>query len=378
MKIACITTSIIPSKSANSIQAMKVVHALQELNQDVRLWVPDFARAEWPEIAALYGLSERLDMKWIPFQPLAKQYDFCWRAVREAVHWKADVVYTWSLQAAAFASLQGVPVSMEFHDFPMGSFGPKLFKFLVHYRGKKLFLTTTRALAEGIEQRFGFRFDPQALQIAPNGTEPQRYEHLPSPQAARAKLGLQNGFTVGYSGHFYAGRGMDLLLEITRNLPEIHFLWVGGQESDVKPWRKQLEEMGIKNATITGFIPNSQLPTYQAAAEILVMPYSKKIAGSSGGSIERVINPMKMFDYMAAGRAIVASDIPVFHEVLNENIAVFCQPENPQDWADVIKNLKNNPKQLKALGTAAKKEAEKYTWKKRAQETLYRLEKILQ
>jgi len=62
MRIACITTSVVPSKSANSIQAMKVAHALHELGQDIRLWVPDFARAEWPRIAEIYGLSKQFDI----------------------------------------------------------------------------------------------------------------------------------------------------------------------------------------------------------------------------------------------------------------------------------------------------------------------------
>ena len=60
MKIACITTSIVPSKSANSIQAMKVVHALKQSGQDVRLWVPEFEKSDWGTIADVYGLTHRV------------------------------------------------------------------------------------------------------------------------------------------------------------------------------------------------------------------------------------------------------------------------------------------------------------------------------
>ena len=100
MRIACITTSVIPSKSANSIQAMKVVHAFRTLGHDIRLWVPDFGRADWQQIAEIYGLRNEFEINWLPFLKAAKRYDFCWKSVRSAARWKADVVYTWSLQAA--------------------------------------------------------------------------------------------------------------------------------------------------------------------------------------------------------------------------------------------------------------------------------------
>ena len=276
MKIACITTSIVPSKTANSIQAMKVVQALHEIGHDVHLWVPEFERSNWDDIAEIYGLTSRFDITWTRFLSISRQYDFCWKAVSAAVHWGADVIYTWALQAAVFAQIRGLPAVMEFHDFPMGRIGPELFKIYVFSNQKKLSLCTTHALAEGIEGRFGFNFDPVELQIAPNGTETERYADLPTPSEARQMLGLGQRLTVGYTGHFYAGRGMELLTEIAHQMPEINFLWVGGRQEDIAPWQEQLQKQSIHNVTITGFIPNSRLPLYQAAADVLVMPYEQE------------------------------------------------------------------------------------------------------
>ncbi|MBM3138608.1 MAG: glycosyltransferase family 4 protein, partial [Chloroflexi bacterium] len=204
------------------------------------------------------------------------------------------------------------------------------------------------------------------------------YTELASPEDARKTLGLSDGFTVGYTGHFYAGRGMELLTEIARLMPDVNFLWVGGRSEDVAPWQDQLMKQSIQNVTITGFIPNSRLPLYQAAADALAMPYGKKISGSSGGDISKVINPMKMFDYMAAGRPIIASDIPVFHEVLDEKFAVFCESENPESWINAIHSLMHDPDRRETMGILASQEAEKYTWKNRARETITKLEKLLE
>ena len=377
MKIACISTSIVPSKSANSIQVMKVVHALKQSGQDVRLWVPEFERSDWATIADVYGLSTGFDVIWLPFSPRFKQYDFSLKAVSEAARWGADVVYTWALQAAVFGRLCGKATVMEFHDFPMGRNGPILFRIYKRFKGKKLTLCTTKALAEGIEERFNMHFSANQLQIAPNGTETERYSDLPQSAEARKQLGLKEGFTVGYSGHFYPGRGMELLTEIARLLPEVNFLWVGGRQEDIAPWQQALAAQSIRNVAITGFIPNSRLPLYQAAADILVMPYGKKISGSSGGEIARVINPMKMFDYLASGSPIIASEIPVFHEILTENTAIFCDPENAPDWAKAIKALQGNPEKRTQMGVRAKESAEKYTWKNRARTTLEKLKRLL-
>lgn len=377
MRIGCITTSIIPSKTANSIQAVKVCHALKQIGHDIHLWVPEFQRAHWDEIAEIYGITDQFEITWLPFSKRLKQYDFSWRSVRSAINWKAEVVYTWALQAAFFANLQKVPVAMEFHDFPMGFMGPKLFQLLMRLRTEKLILTTTLALAQGIEERYDLRFDSGILQIAPNGTDPERYNDLPNPNKARNSLGLKNGFTVGYTGHFYSGRGMDLLTTIARSMPDINFLWVGGQEKDIAPWHAELYAQSIHNVTITGFISNSRLPMYQAAADILVMPYGKKIEGSSGGNIARVINPMKMFDYLSTGRAIIASNIPVFHEVLNEKIAVFCDPDNANDWVSAINKLSRNANLRLSMQEAALDAAKTYSWKNRARVSIDKLEKIL-
>jgi len=377
MRIGCITTSIIPSKTANSIQAVKVCHALKQIGHDIHLWVPEFQQAHWDEIAEIYGITDQFEISWLPFSKRLKQYDFSWMSVRSAISWKADVVYTWALQAAFFANLQKVPIAMEFHDFPMGFMGPKLFQMLMRLRTEKLIMTTTKALAEGIEERYNLRFNPDNLQIAPNGTDPERYIDLPNPDKARKSLGLKNGFTVGYTGHFYPGRGMDLLTAIAKSMPKINFLWVGGREKDIAPWQSELNAQSIHNVTITGFISNSRLPVYQAAADILVMPYGKKIEGSSGGNIARVINPMKMFDYLSTGRAIIASNIPVFHEVLNEKIAVFCDPGNVAEWISAIKKLSTNDKLRVSMKKAALEAAKSYSWKNRAAASVDKFNKLL-
>jgi len=84
-----------------------------------------------------------------------------------------------------------------------------------------------------------------------------------------------------------------------------------------------------------------------------------------------------MFDYLSTGRAIIASNIPVFHEVLNEKIAVFCDPDNANDWVSAINRLSRNANLRLSMQEAALDAAKTYSWKNRARVSIDKLEKIL-
>jgi glycosyltransferase involved in cell wall biosynthesis len=79
---------------------------------------------------------------------------------------------------------------------------------------------------------------------------------------------------------------------------------------------------------------------------------------------------MKLFEYMATGRAILTSDLPVIHEVLNENNASFAPPEDPQAWQEALTNLFDHPRKMKALGKSARKDSRQYNWLDRERKTL--------
>jgi glycosyltransferase involved in cell wall biosynthesis len=193
---------------------------------------------------------------------------------------------------------------------------------------------------------------------------------LPDAAEARHQLGLEDKLTVGFTGHIYPGRGADLLFGLAKRMPDVNFLWVGGTPDEVTYWQDQLSDAGASNVTMTGFVENSRLPLYQSAADVLLMPYGRSISASSGQDIAEVINPMKMFDYMAAGRAIVSADLPVIHEVLNDNNAVFCEPGDAVAWEKTLHELLvDKPRRLE-LSKQARKDVARYTWVVRAKRAL--------
>ena len=84
MKIACISASMVPSGTANSIQAMKVCQSLSQVGSEVRLWLPGSRTTPWETLAEQYGLETSFAIDWLPVNPRLRRYDFAWKALRAA------------------------------------------------------------------------------------------------------------------------------------------------------------------------------------------------------------------------------------------------------------------------------------------------------
>jgi glycosyltransferase involved in cell wall biosynthesis len=372
MRIACISASQVPSTTANSMQLMKACHAINQLDHDVRLLVPRQSQpAENVDLVAYYGLTSPIQIEWLPDYRKMHHYDLAYRAIRRARHIHADLTYTWLPQVGLFSLLAGIPVILELHGPPEGRFGPTLFRLFNRVPGKKRLLPITQALAEQLGKRFNIDInDKHLVVVSPNGVDLERYANLPDPSVARELLGLPPILTVGYTGHLYPGRGMMLLVDLARQFPQVNFLWVGGQPADVESWRARLKEEKIGNVIFIGFVLNSQLPLYQAASDILLMPYEKVITGSSGGNSATYASPMKMFEYMASKRAIISSDLPVIREVLNPSNAILCPAEDTSSWSRALSFLISSEESRVSFAQQAWVDIQQYTWLERASKAL--------
>jgi glycosyltransferase involved in cell wall biosynthesis len=360
---------------------MKACQALAQLGHELHLLVPGTTsetggkttgsvKEAIEDLASYYGTQTPFHIEWLLSLSQFRRYDFSLRAIRRAQSLKADLVYVWPLQAAVFSLLWRMPTLIEMHGPPEGRFGPRLFQMFIKIPGKKRSLPITQALVSILERDYGFSFRPGEMIISPNAVDLERYRDLPDPSTARRTIGLRDIPTVGYTGHLYSGRGMELLLELAMRHPQVQFLWVGGRPRDVQVWQEELSSKDISNVTLTGFVENSQLPLYQAAADILLMPYDQYIEGSSGGNSADYCSPMKMFEYMACGRAIISSDLPVIQEVLDQSNAILCPPGDIQSWSQGLEKLINEPEERSRLSQHAQRDGEAYTWISRAQNAL--------
>jgi glycosyltransferase involved in cell wall biosynthesis len=369
MKVVAIALMAIPSNAANSIQAMKACQALAELGNEVTLLVSGrSSSANERNLAEYYGLKTNFNVNGIGSK---SRRLFTWQAVRRAHALGADLLYVWPLQSAVFGLVHRLPVILEMHDLPSGRVGPLWYHFFMRLAGRKRIAVITHALKQALEGSYGTFLPSRDVILAPNGFDPDQFADLPTPELARRQLALREAPTIACTGHLYAGRGVELFLALARAIPQGHFLWVGGRDKDVETWRTRARRDSLVNVTFTGFIHNEQLPLYQAAADILLMPYGRTIGISSGsGNSAAISSPMKMFEYLAAGRAIVTSDLPVIREVLNESNAIFCPPEDAKAWTQAVTELLDNPARRATLAAQARRDSQSYSWTARARRIL--------
>ena len=370
MRIAYVAAAQIPSPRANSIQVMKVCQALTQNGHQVRLFVPGALPAGWEILQQQYGLITGFDVEWISNWRSLHYLDFTSKALRRARKAQAELIYTRMPQIARAAARAGIPVILELHDLPGGRFGPGQLESFLNSKAQKKVVFITRALRQLTEAQLGITLPDTDVIIAPDGVDLERYADLQAPEDARKALGWQERFTALYSGSFYQGRGMDTLFGLAKSLPEVQFAWVGGKPEEVAVWQEKVNIAGLQNVRLTGFVSNADLPRYQSAADVLLMPYSPNVAGSSGGDIARVTSPMKLFEYMACGRAILTSDLPVLHEVLNDSNAVFCPPDDLAAWKSALYSLQADEGKRQSLAKQALEDVRQYSWRSRMQRIL--------
>lgn len=374
MRIACIAASRVPSRTANSIQVMKVCQAFLDLGHEVRLWLPGRpSDMPWDRIAEQYGIRDRIPITWLREPPGLRRYGFSLRAVLAGRAWQPDLFYVWPLQAAALASRLGLPSVMEIHDRPQGHLGPRLMHAFLQGAGRRRLLPITHAMQSWLEEAYAEARSVSSV-VSPMAADLAPYEGLPAPDLARRKLGLTPGFTAGYTGHLYPGRGLGLLAELAKLNPDVAFVWAGGEAHAIEGWRARLATEGVHNVVLMGFVPQSRVPLVQAACEVLLMPYEREIAGSSGGDTAMFASPMKSFEYLAAGRAILASDLPVLREVLAEGAALLLPPDDVEAWNNALRGLRAEAGLRERLGSEARREARRHTWTERQRAALAGLE----
>ena len=372
MRIIAIAGSRIPSDTANSIQVMKACQALVHLGHELRLIVPATPSSiEHPptdEIASLYGLQTSFNIEWLTS---FNRRLFTWQAIQRARALKPDLLYVWMVQSAVFGLLAHLPVIFEIHIQPSGLLGPAWHRWFARLRGRKRLVSITQALVDVLQNHDDVKLNENEIVIAPNGVDLERFASLPDPITARQQLNFVEAPTVMCTGHLYAGRGVELFVELAGRIPSVQFIWVGGRPQDVNEWRAKASSQNLRNVLFTGFIPNRDLPLYQSAADVLLMPYARSIFGSSGSADSAAVaSPMKMFEYMAAERAILTSDLPVIREVLNESNAVFCPPDDVEAWKTAIEGLLASKSRRFMFAKQARLSVENYTWVVRARKIM--------
>jgi glycosyltransferase involved in cell wall biosynthesis len=369
MRIVYLAHALIPSRSANSINIMKMCAAFRRTGHEVTLLVPnrpgrDVAVAD---VFEYYGVDCRFKVGLLPWRRFpGRSYAYALGAALRLRRMNADLVYTRFLIGAAAAVHLGSRVVFETHARPaeQSPLGELLLRSMAAHSRLARLVVISEALREDCATRTpGVA---SKLVVAHDGADP-----LP-PDAVPASLGGTKGaLAVGYVGQLYAGKGMELIARLAPLCPWAQFHVIGGTPADVELWKTRTQS--ISNLHLHGFVPPSQVPRHLRALDVLLAPYQRTVAVfGGGGDVAKWMSPLKLFEYMASGRPIICSDLPVLREIVeHERTALLCDPEDVAAWSAALARLRDEaPLRLSLAQSALERFESHYTWTARAKRVL--------
>ncbi|MFC1922884.1 glycosyltransferase family 4 protein [Chloroflexota bacterium] len=206
-----------------------------------------------------------------------------------------------------------------------------------------------------------WQVNSEKIVIMPNGVDIASFGIKHSPTDVRTEYQLDGKMIVSFVGSFQMWHGIDLLVEsfakVLHQLPNSKLLLVGDG-----PARTSIEEivnnLGLASSVkITGLVPQKKIPEILSAVDVAVIPYPKL-------PNELWFSPLKLYEYMAAGKAIVASSSGQIADVIQDGEnGRLVKPGDINDLANVIISLLINPDEREWIGQNARKQAvEQHSW----------------
>jgi len=366
MKILYISNSIIPSRTANSIHVMKMCQAFADNGHEVILLAPDKKKKYEKKINDIYenyAVKQNFIIKklWCPDIKGGAFFYILSIFFYLVFNKNFNLVYGRFIYGCYIASLLKNKTIYESHApiYEETIYGLRFFNRLIKSKYFKKLVVISQALKD-IYSENGL-LDNEKIQVAHDGAD-KVFDFNNKINL----LGDTNKFKVGYVGHLYKGKGIEIVASLADKVKDdVEFHIVGGNEQDINIWKKNINN---KNVFFYGYVPHKEVSSYINALHVCLLPNQKVIfasgAKSSAMNLSKFTSPLKVFEYMSHRKAIIASNLPVLKEVLNEKNSILVNCDNITEWINAIEKLKSF-KNRDLIANQALSDFNNYTWKNR-------------
>lgn len=373
MKIAYCSALRLPSERAYGHQVARVCDALAKLGHEVEIFAPDRKNTVTADFWSYHGVHRSVRLTLVPsFDGIASPWtpgviglklhirSYAKNLLKMLKGNRADVIYTRTPSLVPALLSSGLPVVLELHTLPR--FFRKRFVRHASRCGKIICLTTP--MQEELV-RWGV---PESLtMIEGDAVDLDAFAALPSKAEARAILGLpKDALIVGYAGSLKTmglSKGAEQIAEaaviLHERFPQLEAVIAGGPQDAADALRRAAPP----SVRVLGPLSYSEALALMVASDVLVYPAPR----STHSYFQRDTSPLKIFEYMAAERPIVAADIPPVHDALDTDLASFYEPGDAVGLADAVSELLNNPSRADTLATNARRTVLAHTWQTRMQ-----------
>ena len=377
MRIFYISPSSMPSKAANLVHVLNQVEGFSQNGYQIELFFRRnilFDKDLIKKTTKKYGINSKGIKYSSIFSPfnLGISLIITLRSFPILFFKRKNLIISRNLYAAYFwGVLFNKRIIYETHTVEKGLRGIIQLKVIKHKKIKTLVIT--KALKLLLIKKFNLFVDnifiiPDAAKSGLEIIKKDKKNQLLKILNLKEKFNYE--LVCGYFGHLYKGRGIELILEISKNLPNTLFLIYGGNQNEIDYFRNLNKN---KNVIFKGYCSHMEVNKNSRLVDILLMPYQEKVSlGLEGTDTSRWMSPMKMFEYMSTGVPIISSDIPVLREVLKDSFnCLFSIPNDPISWVENILKIRDNKELAKTISRNAFNEYKnKYTWKIRAKKII--------
>jgi glycosyltransferase involved in cell wall biosynthesis len=360
----------IASKDGQAVHVEEIVGALRAAGHEVLLVGPRWVQERSFDFEG--GIVTKLK-RHVP-RVLYELVEFAYNLVAvarllRAIHrFRPDVIYErynlYFVAGVVAKRLTGLPLLLEvnaplFHERSRygGIALPRLAGWTERavWRGADLVLVVTGVLGAMVEAA---GVPSARVVVVPNGIDPEKFSHASSPSDAKAGLGLAGFVVLGFTGFMREWHGLEQLVDVVAAASNRCLLLVGDGPARALVERRAAE-LGVQaRVRITGVVPRDQVASYVAAFDVALQP-----------NVVDYASPLKLFEYLALGRAIVAPDKPNIREVLAHEDNALLFPDGQQAaMSAAIERLCRDPALRRRLGERARATiaARQLTWKSNA------------
>lgn len=373
MKIAYLSASEIPSPYANSVHVLKMCSGLASNGCTVTLHARSGTEEMGLDVFALYGVAPtfRLSLHSPVKGRLVQSLGLAWSVRRRLLEDPPELLYgrhLWSLVATPSLS---TPIIYEAHVLPRDRVRYAAESYLFRQRNFRRLVVISDALRKDYLALYPSLHRKDIL-VAHDAADPVNFGLAKQSTVAPPALlsGDEHRLTVGYVGHLYPGKGMEVVAQMAARMPDVAFHVVGGTRADIDHWKRSADHANI---VYHGFTPHSELVNYYLRFDVVLIPVQRRVALQNGkGDIGRWTSPMKLFEAMSFGKALIVSDRPTLREVVEHDVhALIVPPDDVASWCNALSRLIKEPATRKRLGDAARTKLEScFTWSTRAKRVL--------
>jgi glycosyltransferase involved in cell wall biosynthesis len=380
LKVYYIANARMPTERAHGIQLAKMCEALVAADIDLELVVPrrkeksfDFAQDneenKFSSLEEFYGLTNKVSVNYLRVVDVYEKgrigfyigslsfiISYMFYIVAERLRGNRGIVYTIDMDQFSFIGvpLLGVPFFVEIHDAKNRGF---LYSFL--FSRAKGIITISTIIKDKLIERFGIA--DEFIKVQPNGIDLSFFSARFSIVDAREKLGISQDIKIAlYSGKFYSWKGLNVLVDMVNKIDgNIKIYVVGGDKNEFE----DITKLSINSDKIVfvGHVKYSEMPLWYAVADTFVVLGTPKNDYSYFHT-----SPMKLFEYMASKRPIVAARTPANRQILLQENAIWYDPDNADDLAHCINQASNHSELFQDEVISAFEQVKQFTWDKRA------------